>query len=237
MKARTNTSCLFVVLVLMAGAAAAQFEGRTDSLLTSMWPSFLGVDLGELETIACGIASPGRGAVLLITQDGGGATRASLSVEVLNTVPSEPAGTLLASVQPISLRLAAAVPLVLRCGSFAVQLRLDPGEIQPVSQLLLVPNSREATSGTCAGVLEMKTLLMLVPVSGGATIEVPRTLKLRMSGQWTMIEKVGTGADSALLFFASSDNGGIVPQPSCLGDEDPATTLCFEGFVLPPQPR
>jgi hypothetical protein len=227
---RHRSLCLTLPLLLTlasAPLAATDLRGSSRTALSDRFPSLLGgVDLQALEQAAC-FAGPIRGSVLVITNDGGGTS--ALTVDVLATRPGDAPGTALAQVRPAFLHLAGGEPLAFSCGQFAYFVTLDPDVAQPISELTLVSDPGTTTSGTCTGVLAVAARLVLRPLAGGLPLHAARPMKLRISGRWTLAEgDIAAGESPLVLFALRQQDGRVRPQPECLGDADPDTSLCFE---------
>lgn len=227
---RYRSICLVLPLLstlASAPLAATDLRGSSRVSLSDQAPSLLGgVDLQALEQSAC-FAGPIRGSVLVITNDGGGAS--ALTVDVLATRPGDPPGTALAQVRPSFLHLAGGEPLAFSCGQFEYFLTLDPDVAQTLSELTLVPDPGTTTSGTCTGVLAVAARLVLRPLAGGLPLHAARPMKLRISGRWTLADSDLAAGESPLVLFAlRQQDGRVLPQPECLGDDDPDTSLCFQ---------
>nr|HRC84105.1 hypothetical protein [Thermoanaerobaculia bacterium] len=181
----------------------------------------------------CGASGPGRGAVLVILNDGGGYAAASLSVNVISVTAGPGPGQLLAWVQPTYFSAVGPEPVEFWCGRFSYRLQLNNHVIQPISALNLISNSASGTGGTCSGVLTLEIWLEFTPASIGPTVRVARTLKLDITGRWTLLDTGRTfPGTSPLLLFAESRAEGTVADPVWVGGDDPNTWLYFEGPVV-----
>lgn len=218
---------------------AQELLGSTHASISSVVLSSLGIHIADLEQEVCNLSviGPDRGAVLVITNDGGGVHAAAIRANVVASTSSPDREVVQVWVMPTDLAAVGAEPLVLACGTYTYRLRLNAAVSQPISPLTLAPASTGATHGIVTGILSLYAELLLEPVRAGSPFQQAHTLGLRINGHYSLlrVENLRSG-DSRLQLFATEIDGQPVSSPAWVEEDDPNTRLYLETpeWRLPP---
>lgn len=216
-----------LVAALSAAFLASPWAARAQTVrageialeLGGLAPSYLGVDLVQLEASLCASTVPSTKDPKLVVANDGGHTGRSFTLDAVAATELSGGTAIVVDFAASGLHLAGPSPFVTTCGSWAYQVTLDPGRIAPPAALTLIRNRPADVSGAFSGSVTVPALLELVPQAGGPSQWRFYTLTLSLAGTWGLAPPPsGKGgstppAGSNLVLYAQRSGGAWVKSP------------------------
>jgi hypothetical protein len=214
--------------------AAAVQPGSLDLQLAVPDVSSVGFDPADLEALLCGGSEARGGGAddcrLVVKNDGSTGRLPDGADLVFSVQPSDLVSRCYQTVELVAselfLQSEGEAPLVTSCGAWDYTVELDPGAVQSVSTLSLLPQGGD--HGVFVGTFELG---VEITFSGAQTVVATRHLSLDVSGRWTTAGPLPTDGSSDLVLFAEPASSQWQERPDAARDATDCTHL-----VLRPTP-